>query len=51
VIHSCFGKSVAMLGCGSNSRRLCPPMAITRAEADIALGYLDEALTEVEAGH
>ena len=49
VIHSCFTKGVIMLGCGSSSIRFCPPLLITKAEADIALGYMDEALAEIEA--
>ena len=31
-----------------NTLRFCPPLVLTKDEADIALGILDQALTAVE---
>lgn len=49
VVRKCFERGVLMLGCGSSSIRLCPPLVITRGEVDVSLRCLDEALSEVEA--
>lgn len=50
VIQFCFKKGLLILGCGQSVIRLMPPLTITKAQADIALSILDEALTAVETG-
>lgn len=49
LIWKCFEKGMLLLGCGTTGIRFSPALVLTREEADLALGYLDEALTEVEA--
>jgi len=42
-----FAKGVLMLGCGETTIRLCPPLIITREQADIALDALESAIQQV----
>jgi 4-aminobutyrate aminotransferase len=39
-----FERGLLILGCGPNSIRLCPPLIITRDQADFALDTLEECL-------
>lgn len=39
-----FERGVLVLGCGANSIRLCPPLVITRDQADFAIDTLEECL-------
>lgn len=39
-----FDRGLLILGCGPNSIRLCPPLVITRDQADFALDVLEECL-------
>ncbi len=43
-----FERGLLILGCGQNTIRLCPPLVITRDQADFALDTLEECLTLVE---
>jgi 4-aminobutyrate aminotransferase len=45
--QKCFYKGLLVLGAGKNSIRLSPPLVITKAQADVALGILDRAIGEV----
>jgi len=47
IIQACFERGLLILGCGENSIRLCPPLLITRKEADLALSLLEEVLKKV----
>jgi len=47
IIQACFEKGLLILGCGENVIRMSPPLIITRREADLALGILEEVLTKV----
>ena len=47
IVQSCFRKGLLLLGCGKNSIRFCPPLVITREQAETAVSILDEALSEV----
>jgi 4-aminobutyrate aminotransferase len=49
VVRACFRRGLLVLGAGQNAIRLSPPLVLTKAQADTALGILDEALTEVGA--
>lgn len=49
VIMAMFRRGVLVLGAGKNAIRLSPPLVLTKAQADVALRVLDEALTEVES--
>jgi 4-aminobutyrate aminotransferase len=48
VMNECFKRGLIVLPCGPNSIRFSPPLTMTEAEADIALGIFAEALAEVE---
>jgi 4-aminobutyrate aminotransferase len=43
----CYKRGVLLLGCGPSAIRLAPPLVLTRAQAQVALEVLDEALTVV----
>lgn len=43
-----FERGLLILGCGANSIRLCPPLVITRDQADFAIDTLDECLQALE---
>jgi 4-aminobutyrate aminotransferase len=47
VVMAAFRRGLLVLGAGSNVIRLSPPLLLTREQADLAVGILDEALTDV----
>jgi len=49
VLQRCFRRGLVLLGCGESVIRLCPPLVITRSEADVALQILSEALASTSA--
>ena len=46
-----FAQGVLMLGCGETTIRLCPPLVITREQADIAMSALRKAIEQAEQEH
>ncbi len=48
IVDTCFRKGLLMLGCGDCSVRFCPPLVITKPQAERALELFEEALSEVE---
>jgi 4-aminobutyrate aminotransferase len=42
-----FEKGLLVLGCGQNSIRLCPPLVITRDQAEFVLDTLEECMREL----
>jgi 4-aminobutyrate aminotransferase len=50
VVTRAFELGLLLLGAGKNAIRWSPPLVLTRAQADVALGIFDRALTEVENG-
>jgi 4-aminobutyrate aminotransferase len=44
VVQACFKRGLLMLGCGVSTLRFCPPLVVTRAEVDTAVGILDDVL-------
>lgn len=44
-----FERGLLILGAGRSSIRLCPPLVITREQADFAMDTLNECLQELEA--
>ena len=42
-----FERGLLVLGAGRNTIRLCPPLVITRDQADFALDTLEECLTQL----
>jgi 4-aminobutyrate aminotransferase len=49
IVQAAFYKGLLLLGAGKNTIRLSPPLVLTRAQADTAIGILDTVFTEVEA--
>ena len=47
VVQECFRRGMLVLGAGRNTIRFCPPLVLTRDQADTAVGILAEALTAV----
>jgi 4-aminobutyrate aminotransferase len=47
LVQAAFRRGVLILGAGKNAVRLAPPLVFTRAQADIVLRVLDEALSEI----
>ncbi|HEY7289594.1 MAG TPA: acetyl ornithine aminotransferase family protein [Vicinamibacterales bacterium] len=50
VVNGCFRRGLLVLGAGKNAIRFSPPLVLSRAQADIAVAIVDQALTEVERG-
>ena len=50
MVNRAFERGLLVLGAGKNAIRLSPPLILTREQADIAVGILDEALSDVEHG-
>jgi 4-aminobutyrate aminotransferase len=48
VVDSAFERGLLVLGAGRNAIRLCPPLIITRDQADFAVDTLEECLKLVE---
>jgi 4-aminobutyrate aminotransferase len=48
VVESAFYKGLLVLGAGKNTIRLSPPLVLTKAQAETAVGVLDAAFGEVE---
>ncbi len=44
IIEKAFEHGVLFLGCGPSSIRLCPPLVVTKEEADVALDVLEECI-------
>jgi 4-aminobutyrate aminotransferase len=42
-----FEKGVLFLGCGPSTIRVCPPLIVTKEEADVAIDVLEECITAV----
>jgi 4-aminobutyrate aminotransferase len=45
-----FERGLLVLGCGQNSIRLCPPLVITKDQADFALDTLEQCMQAILAG-
>jgi len=47
VVQDCFRRGLLVLGAGPNAIRLCPPLVLTKEQADTAIKILDQALVSV----
>jgi 4-aminobutyrate aminotransferase len=45
-----FERGLLVLGCGQNSLRLCPPLVITKDQADFAIATLEQCLAALSDG-
>ena len=48
VVELAFERGCLFLGAGENSVRICPPLVITKEQADIGLDILEECIRIVE---
>jgi 4-aminobutyrate aminotransferase len=48
MVDMAFERGVLLLGAGPNTVRLCPPLIITKQQADAALDVLEECLGVIE---
>jgi 4-aminobutyrate aminotransferase len=51
LVDAMFRRGVLVLGAGKNAVRLSPPLVLTKAQADVAVSVLDEALADVERAY
>lgn len=51
VVDLAFERGLLMLGCGSSTIRISPPLCITRTEVDDGLQIFEEAITLAEQSH
>jgi 4-aminobutyrate aminotransferase len=49
LVHLAFERGLLILGCGQNSIRLCPPLVITKDQADFAVDTLERCLEIISA--
>ena len=49
IIEMAFEHGVLFLGCGPSTVRLCPPLIVTKEEADVAVDVLEECIRKVGA--
>jgi 4-aminobutyrate aminotransferase len=47
IIERAFEKGILFLGCGPSTIRMCPPLVVTKEEADVALDVLEECIVHV----
>jgi 4-aminobutyrate aminotransferase len=51
VVHRTFDNGLLMLGCGTSTLRMMPPLMLDQSMADEALQIFDKSLTEAESAH
>jgi 4-aminobutyrate aminotransferase len=47
LVQLCFERGLLILGAGPNTIRLCPPLIITKDQADFAVDTIEKCLTEL----
>jgi 4-aminobutyrate aminotransferase len=47
IVEEAFTRGLLFLGCGPNSVRICPPLVVTKEQADIAMDVLEECIAVV----
>jgi 4-aminobutyrate aminotransferase len=47
IVERAFEQGVLFLGCGPSTVRLCPPLVVTKEEADVAMDVLEDCIQEV----
>jgi len=48
LVEMCFERGVLVLGAGSNTIRICPPLVITRDQADLAVDTIEQCLRVIK---
>ncbi len=49
IVELAFERGLLLLGCGPNTIRICPPLIVTKEQADIAMDILEECI-DITAG-
>jgi len=44
IVERAFERGVLFLGCGPSTVRICPPLIVTKEEADVAVDVLEECI-------
>lgn len=44
IVELAFERGVLFLGCGPSTVRICPPLVVTKEEADVAVDVLEECI-------
>jgi len=44
IVDACFHRGLLVLGAGKNSIRISPPLVLTKAQAETAVGIIDDAI-------
>jgi 4-aminobutyrate aminotransferase len=47
LVEACFNRGLLVLGAGRNAVRLCPPLILSKSEADTAIRIIDESLRAI----
>jgi 4-aminobutyrate aminotransferase len=47
IVEMAFERGVLFLGCGPSSIRICPPLVVTKEQADVAIDVLSECIRRV----
>jgi 4-aminobutyrate aminotransferase len=47
IVERAFEQGVLFLGCGPSTIRLCPPLVVTKEQADVAMDVLEECIQQV----
>jgi 4-aminobutyrate aminotransferase len=50
IVEMAFEKGVLFLECGASTLRLCPPLIVTKQQADVALDVLEECIQQTASG-
>jgi 4-aminobutyrate aminotransferase len=49
IVEAAFERGVLFLGCGPSTIRICPPLVVTKEQADVAVDVLEECIQQVGA--
>ena len=49
IVEMAFEHGILFLGCGPSTVRICPPLIVTKEQADVALSVLEECIRKVGA--
>jgi 4-aminobutyrate aminotransferase len=47
IVERAFEQGVLFLGCGPSTVRLCPPLVVTKEQADVAMDVLEDCIQQV----
>ena len=47
IVEAAFERGLLLLGCGANTIRICPPLVVTKEEADVAMDILEDSLETI----